>query len=159
LARAVVPRHEVTQIYHRTVVSTRISSNHHNVVNMGLAPDRVAAATRTAIHPVTLRETSQSEQRGLRAERLEAGGRTLAVYRPVAPNRTGSERRSGQSERSQNSSVPTRETGTTTTSTPYRSDRSTSMARKSMSGSANAALKRWPISSSTLTGSKPRSSF
>ena len=79
LSRHVLGRHDVTRIFNNTTVVTKIVGDNYRVINRGIPVDRVAAATRTHIRPVGLREVNEPTSPGVRAERLEAGGRTLAV--------------------------------------------------------------------------------
>src|SRR5437773_369992 len=56
------PRHhllaheQVARIYNTTVASSHIVVNNHTVINQGLAPTRVAAATHTEIHPIAIKD-------------------------------------------------------------------------------------------------------
>jgi hypothetical protein len=88
LRRHLLARDQVARIYNTTVASSHIVVNNHTVINPGLAPTRVAAATHTEIHTVSIREGSTPASPG-RRERFEARGRTLAVFRPHFTGATG----------------------------------------------------------------------
>ncbi len=77
-----VGRHEVTQIFNRTVVENRVSVYNHVTINQGIARDRVMAATHTEVRPIAVRETRNLRSLGGRAEQLDPAGRRLTVYRP-----------------------------------------------------------------------------
>jgi hypothetical protein len=68
--------------YKNSTGVTRISGDGHTIINNGLPPSRVAAATRAPVHTVSLREFSDSAPHSGRAEHYDASGRTLNVYRP-----------------------------------------------------------------------------
>ena len=73
--------------YNNSTVVTRISGDGHRIVNNGLPPSRVAAATRAPVRTVALREISGATPRSIPNERYDASGRTLEVYRPhLAPS-------------------------------------------------------------------------
>ncbi|HTL17754.1 MAG TPA: DUF6600 domain-containing protein [Patescibacteria group bacterium] len=77
-----LPLHEAARVYTQTTVATRINGDGHHVINNGLPPSQVVAATHRPIHTVALRESSRAESSGGRVERFENEGQTLAVYRP-----------------------------------------------------------------------------
>ena len=85
LRRHAVGDRERTTIYRNTTVVNNTIVNNNTVINRGVPRDRVAAATRRDIRPVTLRETTSVSggRSGGRAEQLR--GDTLTVYRPVTP--------------------------------------------------------------------------
>jgi len=72
--------------YYDSVAVTRISGYNNTIINNGLPVSRVAAATGRPVHTVELREATQPVNG--RAERYDAAGHTLAVYRPN-PNSPG----------------------------------------------------------------------
>jgi hypothetical protein len=76
-----LPPQDAARAYATSTVGTRISGDGHTVINNGLPPSQVVAATHRPIHTVALRELSEPVSIGARAERFEAGG-TMAVYRP-----------------------------------------------------------------------------
>ncbi|HZR18031.1 MAG TPA: DUF6600 domain-containing protein [Verrucomicrobiae bacterium] len=82
LATHRLSRQEVARVYGESTVATRISGDSHHVINNGLPPSRVAAATHRPIHTVALRESAEPVTSGGRAERFEGGGQTLAIFRP-----------------------------------------------------------------------------
>jgi hypothetical protein len=77
-----LPPHDVARVYNTATVGTRIIGDGQTVINNGLPPSRVAAATHRTIHTVALRQMSDPTTGGGRAEHFEAGGQALAVYRP-----------------------------------------------------------------------------
>ncbi len=76
-----LPPQQVARVYATSTVATRISGDDRTIINNGLPVSRVAAATHRPIHTVALRDSSEPVGGG-RAERIEASGHTLAVYRP-----------------------------------------------------------------------------
>ncbi len=78
-------REEAGGIYRKTVVTTSIVGSHNMVINNGISPESVAAATRTTVPKVALHDVSATGVNGVRAERLEGNGKALAVYRPRLP--------------------------------------------------------------------------
>jgi hypothetical protein len=75
-------------VFDRATVATRVSGDGRSVINHGLPPTRVVAATRTPIHTVTLRETTTASGSAGRQERFVGNDRTLQVYRPQMPATT-----------------------------------------------------------------------
>jgi hypothetical protein len=76
-----VEAREREQIFNRTTVINNFREDNHTrtFVNRGIDPDRITAVTRTAIHQVAIRETTERVPRG---EQLGRDGRTLMVNRP-----------------------------------------------------------------------------
>lgn len=70
------------QVYNNSTSVTRISGDGQTVINNGLPPSRVAAATHRPIQTVALRDIAEPVAMGGRAERFGPSGHTLAVYRP-----------------------------------------------------------------------------
>ena len=99
---------EANRFFDRATVATRVSGDGHTVVNHGLPPTRVAAATHTPVHTVTLRDASTAPSRAGRAERFENNNRTLQVYRPQMPTTTatGSPRNGSRAWAPVNTSQP-----------------------------------------------------
>ena len=104
LSRHALRNEETVRIYNKTVVSTRIISDHNRVINNGLTAERVAAATHREIRRATLRDVTPASGSGQRFERLESDGRTLAVYRPGARQEVG-DRRGEMGGRSQSRGI------------------------------------------------------
>lgn len=82
LRQHALPRDQANRIFQQTVVTTRIVGRNNTIINNGIAPQRVAAATGTPVHRVAIRESSATTVRGLRPERLAGDGQTLTVFRP-----------------------------------------------------------------------------
>jgi hypothetical protein len=82
LQRYALPHQQASQIYRQTVPSTTIVGNGTRIVNQGIPVSHVAAASRTQIHTVGIREMNTPGARGVRGEQLEANSRTLSVFRP-----------------------------------------------------------------------------
>ena len=100
-----LPRHALTysqanQILNHTVVSTAFVGSNNRVMNNGLPPSRVVAATHTGIHRVAIHLSNVAAAPGVRAERLEAGGNRLSVSQPTWSQRAGVKPASGESMRS-----------------------------------------------------------
>jgi hypothetical protein len=73
---------QVTQIYNHTAVINNFDVRNHSFVNGGIAPEHITAATRTPIHPISIRDTTSSLGRGPRGDQLSHDGLTLVVNRP-----------------------------------------------------------------------------
>lgn len=71
---------EVTRIYNHTTVINNYVVNNNTIVNQGIKPDRVAAATHTPIHKVAIRDVPAGAAPAA-ATRSSARGE-LMVYRP-----------------------------------------------------------------------------
>ena len=82
----VAPR-EINRVYNHTVVVNNITHNHSTIINAGIAPERVFAATHIPVHQLALREVSRPASPG---RRFDSGSQTLAVYRPHIPDRGAS---------------------------------------------------------------------
>ena len=77
-----VPSRDIARIYTNSTATTRISGDGQTVINNGLPPSRVAAATHRPVQMVSLRDTSEPGVFSGRVEHFETGGESLAVYRP-----------------------------------------------------------------------------
>src|SRR5258708_5738545 len=77
-----LPPRQVERVYASSTVGTRIRGDGRTIINNGLPASRVAAATYVPIHTVALREATAPVQMGGRAERFEASGQGLTIYRP-----------------------------------------------------------------------------
>lgn len=91
---ALAPEH-ATRIFEQAPPSTSIVGNHGRVINHGVPPSRIAEATRTAVHKVTIRPINHAPERSARGERFEGNSRTLSVFRPEFPAPMGTGRESG----------------------------------------------------------------
>ena len=91
LNRYALPHDQATQIYNQTVASTTITASNNRVSNHGIPPSRVAAATKTEIHPIAIREVNTTARQGARGERFDSTSGTLSVYRPHFPQSTGTQ--------------------------------------------------------------------
>ena len=82
-----VPRGRVGPIYNNsTVINNYVQGDGNNtVINVGPGTGAVAAATRTEIQKVTVREMTSGDPKLVRAESLSRDGTTLNVYRPRLP--------------------------------------------------------------------------
>jgi len=88
-----LPRHAVShtqasQLLSRSVASSAFVAGNNRIMNNGLPPSRVVAATRTGLHRVAIRESNATATPGMRAERLEANGSRLSIAHPNLPQRT-----------------------------------------------------------------------
>jgi Family of unknown function (DUF6600) len=77
-----LPGRQAGRIYHETSASTAILESHHRIINHGIPPTRVAAATHTQIHTVAIQQVTDPGARGSRHESFESSTRTLSVSRP-----------------------------------------------------------------------------
>jgi hypothetical protein len=82
-----VPPGSVGPIYNNsTVINNYVQGDGNNtVINVGPGTGAVAAATRTEVRKVKVREIESGEARLVRAESLSRDGTTLNVYRPRLP--------------------------------------------------------------------------
>ena len=87
-----VEAREVTQIYNHTTVINNLGVNHTAIINNGIPPQRIAAVTGIAIHPVSIHDTTGPVPRG---EQLGRDGQTLMVSRPHFVTNAGSSPNSG----------------------------------------------------------------
>jgi hypothetical protein len=83
-----VPRSQIVSIFnHTTIVNNYIRGNNNNVVvNVGPGTRGIAAASRTEIRKVALRDVHQAPGTLIKADRLDRDGSALAVYRPKLPD-------------------------------------------------------------------------
>jgi hypothetical protein len=82
LNRYALPRQQAVQVYSQTVTSTTIAGSGTRIVNQGIPVAHVAAASRTQIHTVGIREMNAASARHTRGEQFEATSRSLSVFRP-----------------------------------------------------------------------------
>lgn len=82
-----VPRSGIVRVYNNsTVINNYITGNNNNViVNVGPGTRGIAAASRTEIRKVALRDVNPSPGTPIKADRLDRDGAALAVYRPKLP--------------------------------------------------------------------------
>ena len=82
VSRYALPQQQASQVLKATVASASILSSNNRVINNGLPPSRVAAATGTSIHRVAVHDSHSAGTYGVRAERLEASGTAVSAFRP-----------------------------------------------------------------------------
>ena len=82
VSRFALPSAQVSRIYNQTVAVNKIVGDGNRIVNRGIPADHIAAATHTQIRPVAVRDAGGAPSQGGRGDRLEEGGRALAVFRP-----------------------------------------------------------------------------
>jgi hypothetical protein len=82
LNRYALPQQQASQVIKGTVVSASVLGSNNRIINNGLPPSRVAAATGTSIHRITVHDSYAPSVHGVRAERLESSGTSLSVFRP-----------------------------------------------------------------------------
>ncbi len=83
-----VPRSRVGPIYRNSTVINNYGNGNHTVINVGPGRDTIAAATRSEIPKVRVREASSRDVRLVRAESLSRDGNSLHVYRPHLPEQS-----------------------------------------------------------------------
>jgi hypothetical protein len=87
LTRYAVPRQQANQVLKGTVSSASVLGSNNRIINNGLPPARVSTATGTSIHRVAVHDSYAPTVHGVRAERVEASGTSLSVFRPtLAPH-------------------------------------------------------------------------
>ena len=85
-----VPATEVKEIHNRTtVVNNYIVGSNNRIINQGVADDKVAAASRREIRPVTVRDVPAAPAGSIKREHLTKVGSTTVLERPKlkAPTR------------------------------------------------------------------------
>jgi hypothetical protein len=76
----------MVNVYKQTTVINNITHNSNNtLVNEGPGRDRIAQVTRSEIQKVNIRDVPAEGSRIIKSDRLERGGKELAVYRPLNP--------------------------------------------------------------------------
>ncbi|HKS37863.1 MAG TPA: DUF6600 domain-containing protein, partial [Verrucomicrobiae bacterium] len=82
-----LPRSGIVRVFNNcTVINNYIRGNNNNViVNVGPGTRGIAAASRTEIRKVALRDVNPSPGTPIKADRLDRDGAALAVYRPKLP--------------------------------------------------------------------------
>ena len=145
-----LPPREVAKEFKTSTVASRIVGDGHTVINNGLPPSRVAAATHRPVHTVSLREVN-SPTGGGRAEHFEAGGQSLAVYRP---NPSSPEIRGNSTQSTTSSTAPwTSRTGTArlgVTGTSQQTPTARPAAPLILRGAQSSALRESPPASSLI---------
>ena len=77
----------VQNVYNQTkfVNKIRVKGNNNTVINEGIDPAHVAAATRTEIRKVAIRDAQPGAGKVAKHDRLEKEGNKLVVFRPQLP--------------------------------------------------------------------------
>jgi hypothetical protein len=75
-----VPRHHAEPVFRRTIVANDIAEISGRPMNRGIRAERIAAASRTEIRQVHLRDVNDPVS--ARAGHSQRSGRTMAVFRP-----------------------------------------------------------------------------
>ena len=80
-----LPRNRVNTVYNQTtIINNYGDGNNNTVINRGFSTDRVREHTRAEVRTVSIRD-ERPRKGEVRSERLESGGRTLVVPRPILP--------------------------------------------------------------------------
>jgi hypothetical protein len=78
-----LPPQQQDQLFKHSVVTAKFSGDGHNIVNDGLPPQKVAAATGTQVRRVAIREVGGTARSpGDAAEHYDPSEGTVTVYRP-----------------------------------------------------------------------------
>src|ERR1019366_8335819 len=91
LNRHALPPQQAAQVFHTTAASAMIVGNIHHVVNHGIPVERVAAATGTQIHEISIRQVNATAEQRARGERFDGNSRTLSVVHPHFTAVTGTQ--------------------------------------------------------------------
>jgi len=85
-----VPHHQGIALHKNSTVINNYVRGHGNltVINVGPGTSRIAAASRSEIRRVSLRDLPASGERTIRGEQLSRDGASLAVYRPKLPEQS-----------------------------------------------------------------------
>lgn len=85
-----LPPARVNNIYNHTTIVNNYVFQNNTVVNKGIPTKTVAAATKTPVRTVSLRENNYSGRASARPERFDPASKTLNVYRPaIKPTNQG----------------------------------------------------------------------
>ena len=80
-----LPRNRVNTVYSQTtIINNYGDGNNNTVINRGFSTDRVREHTRAEVRTVSIRD-ERPRKGEVHSERLEGGGRTLVVPRPILP--------------------------------------------------------------------------
>ena len=80
-----LPRNRVNTVYNQTtIINNYGDGNNNTVINRGISTDRVRQHSRAEIRTASIRD-ERPRKGEVRGERLEGGGRTLVVPRPILP--------------------------------------------------------------------------
>ena len=101
LNRYALPAQQAAQVFHTTAASATIVGNIHHVVNHGIPVGRVAAATGTQIHEISIRQVNAPAGQRARGERFEGNSRTMSVVHPHFPAASGTQTAPGGRPRSE----------------------------------------------------------
>jgi hypothetical protein len=82
LQPAALPAQQAAQVFPHTVMAQGVTRGNNGVVNLGLAPDRVAAATQAPVRAVALRDAHGFHGGSGRAEQYNGRTGTMSVFRP-----------------------------------------------------------------------------
>jgi hypothetical protein len=85
-----LPARQAKDVLRTTVASTSIGGSNNRVINYGLPTSRVTAATGMRIQRLAVHEASFAGQ-GVRAEKLESAGTSVAVFRPNFEPQSGTQ--------------------------------------------------------------------
>ncbi len=77
-----LPRETVARFYHSSSVSAPYGSGRHGIINHGVSPTMVAAATHSQLSRVSIQEARGPHAGNGRFEHLSSNGQALNVYRP-----------------------------------------------------------------------------
>ena len=101
LNRHALPAHQAAQVFRTTAASATIVGDNHRVFNHGIPVGRIAAATGTQIHEISIRQVNAPAGQGGRGERFEGNSRTMSVVHPHFPAFTGAQAAPGGRLRSE----------------------------------------------------------
>lgn len=89
--RDCVPHHQAGQVFNNTtVVNNIIRGNNNTIINQGIAPTRITAASGAPVRQVTIRDgRGPRDGRGTRQEQIAQDGSTLNVVRHTVPTGRG----------------------------------------------------------------------
>ncbi len=84
-----IPPAQVTQVFNHTTVINNITIQDKHVINHGIDPRNVAAASHKEIHKVVLQDLAPNAGTTVRPDHLDRTGQKLVVWRPQLPATTG----------------------------------------------------------------------
>ena len=85
-ARYAVPSGQADVLFNQTQVINEVTVKNHYVVHHGIDPREVAAAARTEIRHVEVREMSRDAQRSFQPERLTQSDHGWVIFHPPLPS-------------------------------------------------------------------------
>jgi hypothetical protein len=85
VSRHCLPENRLRVVHHTSVNINKVVVRNNNIVNNGIEPNTIARATRTKIPTMRVRDAAMPVGQGVKPERLENSGNSMALVRPKLP--------------------------------------------------------------------------